>query len=279
MLILMSLNSPREHINQVKQKIISLGCTPHEIPGDSKLAIGITGPSDNVVRADFLLLPSVEEVVRVSKKYKLVSREMKSEDTLINVNGNIIGADELLIIAGPCSVESRDQIFDIAGQLKEMGIKFLRAGAYKPRSSPYAFQGLKEKGLDVTARNITAQTIIADDTIFININYPVTIKQDLQSQKVDSFSRKYAIRLGHIRDVADQVVKKQQEDPYNVDLTYLTSFDVSVDTSLYDADNFLYKITDPSTRVKNQPYVFVGRLSYQLNCVFPQSKVYNIIPC
>ena len=118
------------------------------------------------------------------------------------------------------------------------------------------FESLKEKGLDVTARNITAQTIIADDTIFININYPVTIKQDLQSQKVDSFSRKYAIRLGHIRDVADQVVKKQQEDPYNVDLTYLTSFDVSVDTSLYDADNFLYKITDPSTRVKNQPYVF-----------------------
>ncbi|MBI5731467.1 MAG: 3-deoxy-7-phosphoheptulonate synthase [Ignavibacteriales bacterium] len=151
MLILMGLNSPREHINQVKEKIISLGCTPHEIPGDSKLAIGITGPSDKVVKEDFLLMPSVEEVVRVSKKYKLVSREMKSEDTLINVNGNIIGGEELLIIAGPCSVESRDQIFDIAGQLKEMGIKFLRAGAYKPRSSPYAFQGLKEKGLEYLA--------------------------------------------------------------------------------------------------------------------------------
>jgi 3-deoxy-7-phosphoheptulonate synthase len=76
---------------------------------------------------------------------------MKNEDTLINVNGNIIGGEELLIIAGPCSVESRDQIFDIAGQLKEMGIKFLRAGAYKPRSSPYAFQGLKEKGLEYLA--------------------------------------------------------------------------------------------------------------------------------
>ncbi len=151
MLILMSLNSPREHINQVKQKIISLGCTPHEIPGDSKLAIGITGPSDKVAKEDFQLLSSVEEVVRVSKKYKLVSREMKSEDTLINVSGNIIGGEELLIIAGPCSIESRDQIFDIAGQLKEMGIRFLRAGAYKPRSSPYAFQGLKEKGLEYLA--------------------------------------------------------------------------------------------------------------------------------
>ncbi len=151
MLILMSLNSPREHINQVKQKIISLGCTPHEIPGDSKLAIGITGQSDKAVKEDFLFMPSVEDVVRVSKKYKLVSREMKNEDTLINVNGNIIGGEELLIIAGPCSVESRDQIFDIAGQLKDMGIKFLRAGAYKPRSSPYAFQGLKEKGLEYLA--------------------------------------------------------------------------------------------------------------------------------
>ena len=151
MLILMSLNSPREHINQVKEKIISLGCTPHEIPGDSKLAIGITGPSDKVVKEDFQLLLSVEDVIRVSKKYKLVSREMKNEDTLINVNGNIIGGEELLIIAGPCSVESRDQIFDIAGQLKEMGIKFLRAGAYKPRSSPYAFQGLKEKGIEYLA--------------------------------------------------------------------------------------------------------------------------------
>ena len=147
----MSLNSPREHINQVKEKIISLGCTPHEIPGDSKLAIGITGPSDKVVKEDFQLLLSVEDVIRVSKKYKLVSREMKNEDTLINVNGNIIGGEELLIIAGPCSVESRDQIFDIAGQLKEMGIKFLRAGAYKPRSSPYAFQGLKEKGIEYLA--------------------------------------------------------------------------------------------------------------------------------
>jgi 3-deoxy-7-phosphoheptulonate synthase len=91
---------------------------------------------------------SVEGVYRVSKPYKLVSREMKKENTLININGITIGAEELTIIAGPCSVESRQQIFDIAGELKEMGIKFLRAGAYKPRSSPYSFQGLKEKGLD-----------------------------------------------------------------------------------------------------------------------------------
>jgi 3-deoxy-7-phosphoheptulonate synthase len=148
MLIVMSLNAPREDIESVKEKIKSLQCTPHEIPGATKLAIGITGPTDLLVREEFRILPSVEDVVRVSKKYKLVSRMMKNEDTVININGNRIGGEELLIIAGPCSVESRDQMFDIAGRLKEMGVKFLRGGAYKPRSSPYAFQGLKEKGLE-----------------------------------------------------------------------------------------------------------------------------------
>ena len=151
MLILMSLNAPRLDVNNVKEKIISLGCTPHEIPGETKLAIGITGPSEMLKKEDFLFLPSVEDVVPVSKKYKLVSREMKSENTLININGSVIGGDELLIIAGPCAIESRDQIFEIAGQLKEMGVKFIRAGAYKPRSSPYSFQGLKEKGLEYLA--------------------------------------------------------------------------------------------------------------------------------
>lgn len=100
---------------------------------------------------DFLTLDSVEEVVRVSKPYKLVSREMKNEDTIVDVGGIKIGNSNLAIIAGPCSVESRDQIFEIASELKEMGIKLLRAGAYKPRTSPYAFQGLKEKGLEYLA--------------------------------------------------------------------------------------------------------------------------------
>ena len=151
MLILMDLNSPRENIEKVKQRIVQYGCTPHEIPGALKLAIGITGPMEHITRDEFILMKSVEDVVRVTKKYKLVSREMKNEDTIIDFGGEKIGGKELLIIAGPCAVEGRDQIFDIAGQLKEMGINFLRAGAYKPRSSPYSFQGLKEKGLEYLA--------------------------------------------------------------------------------------------------------------------------------
>lgn len=151
MLIMMKLNSPSENIKKVKDKITVSGCTPHEIPGTLKLAIGVTGPSSSLQIDDFINMDSVEDVVRVSKPYKLVSREMKSEDTIIKIGDHEIGGNNLTIIAGPCSVESRDQIFDIAGELKEMGINFLRAGAYKPRSSPYSFQGLKEKGLEYLA--------------------------------------------------------------------------------------------------------------------------------
>lgn len=144
----MKLNSPRQDIKKVKDKIIAKECTPHEIPGSRKLAIGITGPSGKLTIEDFLGMNSVEEVLRVSKPYKLVGREMKPDDTIIDFGDTFVGGDYLTVIAGPCSVESRDQIFDVAGSLKELGVKFLRAGAYKPRSSPYSFQGLKEKGLE-----------------------------------------------------------------------------------------------------------------------------------
>ena len=147
MLILLELDAPRKDIEKIKAKIVTHGCTPHEIPGSRKLAIGITGSTSNLKEDDFRIMKSVEDVVRVTQKYKLVGREMKKEDTIIEINGNKIGGKELTIIAGPCSVESHDQIFTIAEILKNMGVKFLRAGAFKPRSSPYSFQGLKEEGL------------------------------------------------------------------------------------------------------------------------------------
>jgi len=151
MMILLELDAPRTDIEKIKDKIISLGCTPHELPGTRKLGIGITGATNLLKEDDFRVLKSVEDVVRISQKYKLVSREMKKEDTILNICGNEIGGKNLAIIAGPCSVESREQILTIAEILKNQGIKFFRAGAYKPRSSPYAFQGLKEKGLEYLA--------------------------------------------------------------------------------------------------------------------------------
>ena len=147
MLIIMKLNSSKADIEKVRDRISSKKCVPHEIPGANKLGIGITGPTTLLNEQEFLCLESVEEVIRVTKPYKLVSREMKQENTIINLDQACIGGEELAIIAGPCSIESKQQLFDIAGELKEMGIKFLRAGAFKPRSSPYSFQGLKEKGL------------------------------------------------------------------------------------------------------------------------------------
>lgn len=147
MLILLNLTAPRKDIDAITQKIMTNNCQPHEIPGESNLAIGITGPTHKLVEDDYRFMSSVIEVVRVSKKYKLVSRQMKKNDTVIKTKYGSIGGKELTIIAGPCSVESRDQIFRVAENLAELGIKFLRGGAYKPRSSPYAFRGLKEEGL------------------------------------------------------------------------------------------------------------------------------------
>lgn len=149
MLIFMPLDAPRNDIEIVKNKLLANYCTPHEIPGERKLAIGITGPTDKLKEEDFYFLPSVLEVVRVTQKYKLVSKAMKDQNTIIDFGNAQIGNNELGIIAGPCAVESRQQMFDIAGELVEMGVKFIRGGAFKPRSSPYSFQGLKEKGLEI----------------------------------------------------------------------------------------------------------------------------------
>ncbi len=147
MLILLPLETPRKELNNIIERIKSFGCTPHEIPGEINLAVGITGNTSQLSENEFQLMPYVIRVIRVSKKYKLASREMIPQDTIINIDGTKIGGEFLSIIAGPCSIESRDQAFETAGKLKEAGIRLFRGGAYKPRSSPYAFQGMKEKGL------------------------------------------------------------------------------------------------------------------------------------
>ena len=137
-----------DEIENVKEKVRSLGFAPHEIPGAQRVAIGITGNKGGISPDHFLSLPGVLEAIPVSKPFKLVSREVKSDDTVISVGDAVIGGKELAIIAGPCSVESRSQILEVASMLKEMGVRFLRGGAFKPRTSPYSFQGLKLEGLE-----------------------------------------------------------------------------------------------------------------------------------
>jgi 3-deoxy-7-phosphoheptulonate synthase len=147
MLIVMDRNATDEQIEQVEEKIRSMGWTPHEVPGSLRIAIGITGNKGPVDKSLFAGLPGVVECIPVSQPYKLVSRDVKPEDTIVRVNNVGIGGQELVVIAGPCSVESRSQIMEIASLVSSQGVQILRGGAYKHQTSPYSFQGLEEEGL------------------------------------------------------------------------------------------------------------------------------------
>ncbi len=147
----MQANATAEDIAGVCRRIESLGFRPHVMPGAQRTAVGVTGNPGAVPAEEFEDLPGVAEAIRVTKPYKLVSREVKSEESVVRVNGVPVGGSELVICAGPCSVESREQILASARAVKAGGAQLLRGGAYKPRTSPYAFQGLGEEGLKMLA--------------------------------------------------------------------------------------------------------------------------------
>jgi 3-deoxy-7-phosphoheptulonate synthase len=151
MLVVMKQHAAEDEISAVVEKIRSLGLTPHPIPGAQRVAIGITGNKGDLDPAQFETMPGVADAIRVSQPFKLVSREVKEEDTVIDVGGVPLGGDALAIMAGPCSVESREQILEVAHAVKAAGARFLRGGAFKPRTSPYEFQGLGEEGLKLLA--------------------------------------------------------------------------------------------------------------------------------
>ncbi|MBA2733758.1 MAG: 3-deoxy-7-phosphoheptulonate synthase [Acidobacteria bacterium] len=151
MLIVMKTDATDADIERVVQIINDLGFRAHPMPGATRTAIGITGNQGSVDVARFESLPGVAEAIRVSKPYKLISLDLRPEKTIVRVGDATIGGDELAIIAGPCAIESRAQAFAIAEAVHKSGVKFFRGGAYKPRTSPYAFQGLGEDGLKILA--------------------------------------------------------------------------------------------------------------------------------
>jgi 3-deoxy-7-phosphoheptulonate synthase len=152
MLVVMNAHATDEQVRAVCKRIEELGFRPHPIPGAQRTAIGITGNEGEVDPGALDELPGVVEVIRVSKPYKLVSRDVKEDPTIVRFsNGASIGGLELGIIAGPCAIESRKQAFTIAEHLAHAGVRFFRGGAYKPRTSPYSFQGLGEEGLKIMA--------------------------------------------------------------------------------------------------------------------------------
>jgi 3-deoxy-7-phosphoheptulonate synthase len=153
MLVVMQAHATEEQVRAVCEKIEALGYRPHSIPGAQRTAIGITGNKGEVNPGALEEMSGVQEVIRVSKPYKLVSRDLKEENTVIRFPGSdaTIGGRELAVIAGPCGVESREQTFAVAERIAKQGVKFFRGGAYKPRTSPYAFQGLGLEGLKILA--------------------------------------------------------------------------------------------------------------------------------
>jgi len=152
MIIVMKQDATDEQINAVRLLVEKLGYTPHMSKGVERTIIGVVGHKDKSPIQSFASLEGVESVIPILKPFKLTSIEMKHERTIVDVDGVKIGGNEITIIGGPCSVESEEQIVSIARTVKETGGKMLRGGAYKPRTSPYAFQGLEEKGLQLLAR-------------------------------------------------------------------------------------------------------------------------------
>ncbi|HEX7488521.1 MAG TPA: 3-deoxy-7-phosphoheptulonate synthase [Anaeromyxobacteraceae bacterium] len=170
MLIVMKPHATPAEVEAVVEKIRALGLTPHAIPGEQRVAIGITGNKGALEAGLFMGLPGVADAIRVSQPFKLVSREVKEEDTVLDVGGVKLGGKAIAVMAGPCSVESKDQILEAAAGVKRYGATFLRGGAFKPRTSPYEFQGLGEEGLkllalarEATGLKVVTEVMDADD--------------------------------------------------------------------------------------------------------------------
>ncbi len=151
MLIVMKSGATESEIEKVLATIDALGYRGHALPGENRTAIGVTGNKGSVDPAHFENLPGVANAIRVTQPYKLISKDLRPEKSVIRVGNASIGGNELAMIAGPCAIESREQLFTAAETVAKSGAKFFRGGAYKPRTSPYAFQGMGEEGLKFLA--------------------------------------------------------------------------------------------------------------------------------
>ncbi|HKB38867.1 MAG TPA: 3-deoxy-7-phosphoheptulonate synthase [Gemmataceae bacterium] len=152
MLVVMNSHATPEQIDAVVSAIRRMNLTPHPMPGTTRTAIGITGNISAVDPRSLEVLPGVEELLRVTKPYKLASREMHAADTYVRTPQTTVGPGTFTLIAGPCSVENEEMILRTAEFLISKGVRLMRAGAFKPRTSPYAFQGMGVKGLEILAR-------------------------------------------------------------------------------------------------------------------------------
>ncbi len=177
MIITMSSNATKKEINKVKEKIKELGYEAKTFKGIKKTVIHVIGATDKErIIQSIEQLPGVERLTPILNPFKMGSREFHPENTLVSVNGKTIGGEEIVIMAGPCSVESEEVVLSVARKIKKAGAKILRGGAFKPRSSPYSFQGLGEKGLKILAeaREETGLSIITE--VISEVDVPLVAK-------------------------------------------------------------------------------------------------------
>ena len=147
MIIVMSPSATKENLERVQRKLTQLGLRAHLSEGEDRTIVGVIGDKKTIANLQMNMMEGVEKTVRITEKYKLVSRDFHPNNTVVDVGGVKIGGDHIVVMAGPCAVESEEQLREAAHEVKAGGADFLRGGAFKPRTSPYDFQGLAEKGL------------------------------------------------------------------------------------------------------------------------------------
>ena len=170
MIVVMNPRATQANIDQVTAKIEQAGLRTHLSQGEDRFIIGVIGDKKLIAGLEMNMMDGVEKTVRITEKYKLVSRDFHPANSIVDVAGFPVGGEQLAIMAGPCSVESYEQLYDVAVRVKEAGAQFLRGGAFKPRTSPYDFQGLGLEGLkilrdvgDKTGLRVVTEIVDKDD--------------------------------------------------------------------------------------------------------------------
>ncbi|WP_434564270.1 3-deoxy-7-phosphoheptulonate synthase [Thermoanaerobacterium thermosaccharolyticum] len=164
MVIVMKPNATQKQISDVSNLLLSLDLKPHISRGEERVVIGVIGDKKKLKEKNVELMEGVEKVIPIVESYKLASRTFNPVSTIVDVNGVSIGGKNIVIMAGPCAVESKEQLLESAEAVKKFGAKFLRGGAYKPRTSPYSFQGLEKEGLEMLyeAKKYTGLKIVTE---------------------------------------------------------------------------------------------------------------------
>jgi 3-deoxy-7-phosphoheptulonate synthase len=164
MMIIMRMHAAKPQVDAVVNRIHAYGANAHLSQGEERTIIGVVGDVRPIPRDEFLRMPGVDRIIPISRPFKLASREFHPTDSKVALDGVCFGGKEIVVIAGPCSVESREQLLETAQAVRDAGAHALRGGAFKPRTSPYSFQGLGEEGLEILAeaRELTGLAIVTE---------------------------------------------------------------------------------------------------------------------